>query len=176
VTAARVLRHRLGQTAAALVASVAPPDDRPALSALPPALAELYLGMAPEARRHGLDVRARLLAAGHDDDLLLQTALLHDVGKAHAGITVLHRAARVLLARRAAPVWRWLSVKPTGWRRPFWVLANHAERGAELVEASSGPPDMAELIRLHEQAMPCTWAGTAQAGRHAALAAADAVC
>lgn len=143
---------------------------------LPPELGRLYLRMAPVDRRHGLDVYRRLLAAGQDDRLLLQTALLHDVGKAGTSITVWHRTARVLLASRAGRLWRWLAGRPSGWRRPFWDLAHHPQAGSDLVRAHGACPEMADLIRHHEAEAPEEWRGTEQGRRHAALAAVDAVC
>jgi hypothetical protein len=132
--------------------------------------------MAPPDRRHGYEVRARLAAAGHDNALLLQTALVHDVGKADAGISLVHRIARVGLSAWMPPAWAWLSGCPTGWRRPYWVLAHHPERGSVWVETVGGPPAMAALIRYHETDAPTAWSGTEIGCLHAYLAAADDAC
>ena len=171
----RAALHRGSQFLTALAAEARPPDDGPALVVLPQHLAVLFGRMAPPDRRHGLDVFHRLRAGGHTDPVLLQAALLHDVGKAEAGITVVHRAARVLLARRAGPLWRWLSGRPTGWRRPFWVVANHAERGALWMTTQGASAELVALVRYHELAAPPEWAGTPQERRHAALAEVDAL-
>jgi len=168
------VRLRVGQFFGALAARRRPPDDAPARRVLPEPLGRLFAAMPAEDRRHGLRVLAGLEAAGERDPLLLQAALLHDVGKAEAGVGLVHRVARVLLARRAGPVWSWLAGWPTGWRRPFWVVANHPARGAVWVEAVGGDPDLAQLIRHHEAEAPPSWVGTPQGRRHAALAAVDA--
>lgn len=130
--------------------------------------------MPAEDRRHALAVLAELEAVGECDPLLAQAGLLHDVGKANAGVGIPHRVARVVLRRLAPPLWRWLSGRPTGWRRPFWVMANHAARGAIWVETQGGHPDLAALIRAHEEPAPPDWAERDLARWHAALARADA--
>jgi len=114
-----------------------------------------------------------LRCRGEVDSSLLTAALLHDAGKAESGVTVLHRVARVVLRRPAAPLWRYLSGWPTGWRRPFWAVAHHAERGAVWVASLGGAPEVVALIRYHERAAPPAWDGTEQGRRHAALTAAD---
>lgn len=171
-------RYRVGQFAAALRARRAGErlDARPARGVLDPPLLDLFDRMPPEDRQHGLEVLGRLRASTADDDpILLAAALLHDVGKAEAGVDLVHRVARVLLARTVPPFWRWLCW-PTGWRRPFWAVANHPARGAIWVETVGGAPDLCALIRLHESHAPAAWAGTAQGRRHAALRAVDAAC
>lgn len=170
-------RYRVGQFAAALRARHAAGalDAGPARAVLAPPLADLFDRMPPEDRRHGLDVLGRLRAGGTEDPVLLSAALLHDVGKAEAGVDLIHRVTRVLLQRAAPRLWRWLC-RPTGWRRPFWAVANHPARGAVWVETVGGPPELVALIRLHESPAPADWAGTAQGRRHAALRAVDAAC
>lgn len=174
---ARAARYRVGQFRAALRArrGTVRLDARPADEVLAPPLRALFERMPPEDRRHGLDVLGRLRADGHDDPVLLASALLHDVGKAEAGVDLVHRIARVLLQGIAPPVWRWLC-RPTGWRRPFWAVANHPARGAVWVETAGGSGELAALIRHHESPAPAEWAGTAQGRRHAALRAVDATC
>lgn len=172
----RSARHRVGQFVGAMSARLRPPESGAATAVLPPELFTLFLRMPPEDRRHGLDALHRLKAEGRSEPLLLQAALLHDVGKAESGILVLHRIARVLLAKRARPLWRGLSGAPTGWRRPFWVLAHHAERGAVWVESLGAPPELVALILYHEEELPPAWRETALADWHGALAAVDARC
>lgn len=170
-------RYRVGQFFAALRARRrgAGIDDGPARAVLAPELAALFDRMPPEDRQHGLAVLARLRASGADDPVLLGAALLHDLGKAEAGVDLVHRVARVLLSRAAPPLWRWLC-RPTGWRRPFWAVANHPARGAVWVDTVGGGADLCALIRYHEAPAPPAWAGTVQARRHAALRAVDATC
>lgn len=175
-------RYRTGQFFAALAARSgrADLDPAPARRILPDPLYELFLRMPPEDRRHGLEVLARLEAdpavTPASDGPLLQAALLHDLGKAEAGVRIEHRIARVLARAIAPRLWRWLSGWPTGWRRPLWAVAHHPERGAVWAETAGAPPAVVELIRRHELPAPPEWRGLDLARWHAALAAADASC
>lgn len=167
-------RDRVGQFFGALAAAVSPPDSALAADVLPPKLFEIFERMPAADRRHAFAVFSALKNHGESDLTLLSAALMHDVGKADAGITVVHRVARVLLRSTMPPLWCYLSGWPTGWRRPFWVVANHAERGAVWVETRGGEADVVGLIRYHEQPAPAEWRDTAQGRRHAALSATDA--
>ncbi len=175
-------RYRTGQFLAALGARTGRFDLNPAPArlVLPDRLFELFLRMPPEDRRHGLDVLDRLESdpaiARDSDGPLLAAALLHDLGKAEAGVAIRHRIARVLLRPTLPGLWRWLSGWPTGWRRPFWAVAHHPERGAIWVETAGGDPALVELIRHHEREAPPAWRGLDLARWHAALAAADGSC
>lgn len=176
------VRYRTGQFFAALGARAGRVDldPSPARRVLPDALFELFLRMPPEDRRHGLDVLSRLESdpaiAPDADQPLLAAALLHDLGKAEAGVEIRHRITRVLLRRTLPAVWRRLSGWPTGWRRPFWAVAHHPERGAIWVETAGGDPALVELIRYHEREAPADWHGLDLARWHRALTAADACC
>jgi hypothetical protein len=79
---------------------------------------------------------------------------------------------RVVLKPGWPAAWRWLSGAPTGWRRPYWVVANHPERGAVWVETAGGSPELVELIRYHEADPPEHWSAETRR-RHAILAEAD---
>lgn len=165
--------YRVRQLGAALAARRHPPDDRAARRLLPPPLLAIFARMPAEDRRHALAVLAALEAAGWAEVPLLQAALLHDAGKAEAGIRLWHRAARVLLTATATGAWQRLSACPTGRRRPLWVLAEHPARGAVWVEAQGGGADLVALIRYHESDAPADWAGRPLADWHAALQRAD---
>ncbi len=141
---------------------------------LPKNLQPLFAAMPVEDRQHGMQVLAALQADGATDPPVLQAGLLHDLGKAEAGVGVIHRVARVLLARSLPPLWTRLAGTPTGWRRPYWAVANHPERGAVWVASAGGSDDLIELVRHHENPPPAEWSGTARARWHAALTAADA--
>jgi hypothetical protein len=167
-------RGRAGQFFAALSVRRRPPDPGAAHAILPPALSDLFDQMLPEDRRHGLAVLALLKARGESAAPLLAAGLLHDVGKSGAGVRLHHRIARVLLRRTVPPVWRFLTGRPTGWRRPYWVMAHHPARGAVWVATRGGDADLVALIRYHEAPPPADWAGTQRVTWHAALAWADA--
>jgi hypothetical protein len=169
-------RVRVTQFFTALAARRDPPDDEPARRILPSNLYALFQRMPPEDRQHGLEMLRLVSACGEPDPTLQQAALLHDVGKAEAGVGLSHRILRVLLAHHVGWLWRWLTADATGWRQPFWVVANHPSRGADWVAASGGGADLADLIRHHEAPAPAEWAGTPLAEWHTALAAADVRC
>ncbi len=169
-----VAQVRVAQYTKALVARRRPPELVPGREVLPPPLFDLLTIMPPEDQRHGLAVLALLRSRGETDSVLLQAGLLHDVGKAGGGVRLHHRIARVLLRASAGPVWRWLTARPTGWRRPYWVVANHPERGAVWVASRGGASDLVALIRYHESRAPAAWANTDLGRWHAALAWADA--
>lgn len=164
---------RGGQFFRALSARRQPPDLTVALALLPAPLYDLFAGMLPEDQRHGLAVLALVRTRGGSAEPLLQAALLHDLGKSGAGVGLRHRVGRVLLRRRVRPLWRWLSASPTGWRRPYWVMANHPARGAVWVETAGGSADLAALIRYHEALPPAEWSGLPLAEWHDTLAWAD---
>jgi hypothetical protein len=166
-------RVRVGQFFRALSARRHRPDTAAAEAVLPAPLFGLFLRMTPEDQRHGLAVLALVQGRGGTAEPLLQAALLHDLGKSEAGVGLQHRVGRVLLRRRVRPLWRWLSACPTGWRRPYWVMANHPARGAVWVETAGGSADLAALIRYHEARPPSEWAGRPLLQWHEALAWAD---
>jgi hypothetical protein len=169
-------RVRVRQFLRAVAARTRPPDDTAARELLAPPLYGLFERMSPEDRRHGLEMLRLVRAAGESEAVVLQAALLHDVGKAEAGIGLAHRILRVLLADRLPRVWGWLSGWPTGWQRPFWALANHPARGACWVESVGGDPLLGDLIRYHESLPPESWRASRQEERLLALARADARC
>lgn len=114
----------------------------------------LFEAQGKADRRHAVRVACRLLAAGHSDALLVRAALLHDVGKAGAGIQVWHRVAWVLLGglvRRSRA-------------RPFVALANHPSIGATMLRAAGADPRVVALVAGHplpgdeERARLLAWA------------------
>jgi hypothetical protein len=175
------VRYRVGQVLEWLRARRTPPEAEEALALLPRTLAELFHGMPPEDRRHGLTMLSAVRdtvhvegASGADPDgALLQAALLHDVGKAKAGVGLVHRIARVALQGALPGVWAWLCNSPTGWKRPFWAVANHPARGAVWIDTAGGSPDLVALVRYHESDPPDDWPPRLTRW-HAMLSAADA--
>ena len=92
-----------------------------------------------------------LRGEGHGDGALAQAALLHDVGKAGAGLTLVHRSLAVILERLAPGLLRRLA-RPAagGWRYPFYAHLYHAEIGARRAEAAGCDPLVVALIRHHD--------------------------
>jgi hypothetical protein len=92
-----------------------------------------------------------LTAAGVVDTSLLKAALLHDVGKSRCRIGVLYRTVWVLVVHILGRCPSLLARECTGgWRLPFWVLANHAEMGARLLEEAGSEERVSRLAELHQ--------------------------
>jgi hypothetical protein len=139
--------RRVGQLVAHLRARVGADEVVSAHQLLPLAAAQLFDDMPVADRRHGLDVRARLLAAGHDDPDLLAAALLHDAAKGRR-MRLWHRVGGVLLEALAPSLLRRLaSEKPSSWRHPFHLYLHHAELSARLAIAAGATERTADFIR-----------------------------
>jgi hypothetical protein len=93
-------------------------------------------------RRHAARVAAWLVARGHVDRLLIQAALLHDVGKALAPIGLWQRVAWVVVGRLAPGRRGWLAGRGGGWR----ALAAHQATGAERLRAAGAEPRLVALV------------------------------
>jgi hypothetical protein len=73
-------------------------SERSAVSSwLDPELAELFFAQADTDQRHGYHAALHVIAAGEKGAEVLQAALLHDVGKRHAGLGVVGRSLASLL-------------------------------------------------------------------------------
>lgn len=158
--------HRVRQFVRHIGARVGPAEDDQAAARLPGAAGDLYRAMPVADRRHGLDVLARLEAAGLTDPDLLAAALLHDSGKGHR-LRLWHRVAVVLLAAVPGDGVRRLAVDdPDSWRYPFHLQLNHVELSAQAALAAGCSPRTAAFIR--------GTAADADRALQAALTAADA--
>ena len=110
----------------------------------------LWERQSPRDRAHSLRVLRTLQAEGWDAPPLMRAALLHDVGKIEAPISLVHRTVWVL-AWAVAPRWAatWLP-QPQGWRYPFWVLAEHPRLGARLAREAGADAQTVWLIEHHQ--------------------------
>ena len=164
----RRARYRLSQFRAHLWPSpLSPADLAEVRQVLSPPLTALFRRLTPGEQAHSLRVmRAlRVVAAGGSSgpagggdwsgqSELRQAALLHDVGKSVAPLTLPGRVAVVLVSR----LWPGLITglagsvgsEPRGWRRPFVTAARHAEWGAELCAQAGAPPLTVDLVRRHQ--------------------------
>jgi putative nucleotidyltransferase with HDIG domain len=148
-------RYRVTQFGRWILDSVRPIDRayvRERLSA--PALAELFARMPRADQHHGITAAQTLERRGHNDPDLITAALLHDVGKRRAPVSIWGRVITVLgewlLPARAA---RWGREEARGLRRrlrrPFVVRRQHAAWGAEMVRRAGGSEATIRLIRSH---------------------------
>jgi hypothetical protein len=151
-----------------LTARVSADDAALARGLLPPAAGDLFTRMPVADRRHGLDVAARLLAAGWNDRDLLAAALLHDAAKGER-LRLWHRVGGVLLEAFAPGLLRRLARDdPSSWRYAWHLYLHHAELSAEAALAAGCGPRTAAFIR---GAVPEADAPAAAALHAAAVAA-----
>lgn len=107
----------------------------------------LFDGMPVADRRHGLDVAARLVAAGIDDADALAAALLHDAAKGRR-MRLWHRVAGVVLEAVSPRLLdRLASDAPRSWRHPFHLYLHHETLSAELATAAGCGPRVAAFIQ-----------------------------
>jgi hypothetical protein len=87
----------------------------------------------------------------------MQAALLHDVAKSRAGITVFHRVVVVLLRAFRPGCLAWLVHNSDGslnrLRRPFAQYLEHPSVGAEWAEAAGCLPMAVSIIRRHQSSV-----------------------
>lgn len=122
---------------------------------LSPAQLTLFRRLQPSEQAHAYLVLERLMEAGQTDPDLMVAALLHDIGKIIAPLTIWDRALIVLVGRLLP--WlarRWGEGRPRGLRRPFVVAARHPDWGADLAAEAGASPRIQELIRLHQVPAP----------------------
>lgn len=149
-------RYRIWQFFMRLGAYLTPEDTRSARGVLHAAAWELFVAMPRGDRWHALCVYRRLCKRGGISRDLAQAALLHDVGKASARLTLVHRALIVLLGRMAPDALERLSAAgECGWRHPFHVHRHHDELGAALCEGAGCSARTVHLVRHHERAAHC---------------------
>jgi hypothetical protein len=176
------LRYRARQFVGARLARVDPAERAALLRAaqVPPALAALFVRMPVAYQWHALTVARHLHAAGHPDPILLQAALLHDMGKwdpqTDGRVTLFVRSAIVLLEHvpGGGRLLRSLGGGPPPARslRYAWYLQlNHPRLSAALAAQGGARREVVELIRNHDRAAPALSA--AQRARLVALQAAD---
>jgi putative nucleotidyltransferase with HDIG domain len=135
------------RTLRAFVPALARPDDAFAARWLSADEYALYRRMDRRDRDHGCQVARRVLArAPQVRAAVVRAALLHDVGKSAAPYRAWERIA-VHLYRPAAAA---AEQSASGCLARAWQWhALHAERGAAMILAVGGDPEVAELVRRH---------------------------
>jgi hypothetical protein len=143
--------YRSRQFQRALRSPKAPVSDTILLPFLSPSQIVLFRRMHFFEQAHAFKVLQSLRQAGHTDPDLLAAALLHDVGKILAPLSLLDRVL-VVVGQRLFPraVSRWGMGAARGLRRPFVIAVQHPSWGADLASAAGASPKTCDLIRCHQ--------------------------
>jgi len=128
-----------------------PVSDTILLPFLSPPQIVLFRRMHFFEQAHAFNVLQSLRQAGHTDPDLLAAALLHDVGKILAPLSLLDRVL-VVVGLRLFPgaARRWGMGAARGLRRPFVTAAQHPAWGADLASAAGASARTCDLIRGHQ--------------------------
>lgn len=111
----------------------------------------LFLSMSLADQAHACCVLKTLQVAGPVSSDLAQAALLHDVAKAEAGLTLFYRACIIVMRQVCPKRLAALSAKSgPGWGRPFYLQAHHAENGARMARDAGCSERTAWLIAHHD--------------------------
>lgn len=149
--------YRVRQFIAAMRARVS--DEERVLVEQQLTLAEqaLFAQMPTYDQRHCLDVYYTLVAAGHDDPLLLRAAIIHDCGKVDDDGRPMELGWYVIvtLLKRLPWLYQAAAASGRGLLRPVRVYAEHAWRGSRMAAAAGSPPEIVETLRHYHDAAPC---------------------
>ena len=139
-------RHSLGR--------IRPDEAARAAEILGPVLFPVFAALPRNERRHGLDVLATVdRLEARPDRLLRQAALLHDLGKAAARLSVLDRSQAVFLRALSPALLRaYLRLRP-GFARRFSRYQDHAAAGAERLR-ELGATELAGIVLEHHRRDP----------------------
>jgi hypothetical protein len=146
--------HRVSQFWRHSSARVSALEIRRAEAILGPTLLPFFLELPVNDRRHGLDVLATIDGTvSNPPNVLQQAALLHDMGKAGAALSVLERSVTVFLGALSPRLLRAaLRLRP-GLGRRYAIYAAHARLGAERLRAV-GAAELAAVIAEHHSENP----------------------
>ena len=133
-------------------------DEAWAAQVLAPEELLLFRRLPNHDRRHALRVAHKAEAAlGPDaESRWVAAAMLHDVGKYDAGLSVPGRALATIAAsgpagKRRVAIWE----HRRGWQRRFALYARHGELGAEQIRRAGGREEAALWSDAHHH--PETW-------------------
>jgi putative nucleotidyltransferase with HDIG domain len=108
----------------------------------------LFASLAVVDQRHSMAVARALASHGETDPDLLRAALMHDIGKSLGRIAVWERVAHVLLlCVTPRLVGRIGSKRAGGAGHGLYLLAHHAELGAQIAAQAGFSPEVVALVR-----------------------------
>ena len=153
--------HRVGQFWRHSSARVSAAEISRAQTILGPGLNGFFLELPVNDQRHGLDVLATIERTLPDPSpILRQAALLHDMGKAGAALTVLERSLTVFLAVLSPRLLEVALRLQPGLSRRYAIYRDHARIGSERLRAA-GAADLAAVIAEHHAPGPRSEAAVA---------------
>ena len=146
--------HRVGQFRRHRFGAVTPEEMEQAERILGERLFEVFNALPRNERRHGLDVLNTVLQQEPSPvPLLLQAALLHDMGKASARFSVMDRSLAVLLERLAPRLLVLLGKVLPDFGRRYRSYQQHAASGARVL-MDVGAKQLAAVVAEHHLANP----------------------
>jgi hypothetical protein len=110
---------------------------------LGPALAVIFFDQPPEDQRHGYHAALVVVADHSASDEVIEAALLHDVGKRHAGLGIVGRSIASVLIRLGAPL------SPN-----MAVYKNHGLRAARELASAGANQLSVEFAEHHHESRP----------------------
>jgi len=134
-------------------------DEAWAAEVLAPDELLLFRRLPNHDRRHALQVAHRAqdaLGPARADSVWLAAAMLHDVGKYDAGLSVTGRALATVAASGptgSTRMQRWSTRR--GWQHRIALYARHGELGAEQIRRAGGREEAAVWSEAHHH--PETW-------------------
>jgi HD domain len=147
-------RHLAGRFFGALRPGGPSPDDEEWVARLlEPGELELWRRQTGHDRRHTVAVARRVevaLAGGPHagDPRYLAAALLHDVGKLAAGLSIPSRVLATVFARAAGGALGDWEERP-GLRRRIALYGRHGELGADMIRLAGGREEAAAWAAAH---------------------------
>ncbi len=126
-----------------------------AAAVLDPCTHALWLRLPAHDRRHAVAVARSVEAAlagtsAAGDPRWVEAALLHDIGKADAGLGVLGRVGATLCAAARGPARVAAWADRPGLRGRFGRYLDHPERGATQIRRCGGSPEAATWAAVHQ--------------------------
>ncbi len=153
--------NRVKQVFAALTAKITDGDKEFVNGRLSVQEQALFWRMNLPDQRHALNVAYTVLdmaknRPGIDKEILVKSALLHDVGKVKGDVSTADKIITVL-AHKFVPQWaeRWgrfgRGSNIDNLRHAFYIYFNHAGRGAEMLKEIGVDRRIVEIVRKHHK-------------------------
>lgn len=117
-------------------------------------LAPFFRELPVNDQRHGLDVLETVMSHEHQPaELLLQAALLHDIGKREAHFSVIERSLTVFLRAVSPGTLNKLQRSRPAFALRYGIYSDHARIGAERLRLA-GASDLASIVAEHHAKDP----------------------